>query len=240
MELYYVDKKNIFSTYVRITGTEAHHIMRVMRYKPGDMLFVADGDGNEYQTMIKQIDRKFIEAEIINQSRNARESTIKITLAQSIIKGNRMDFVIEKASGLGVYEIIPTITERTIASVSDKKSQRYQKLMLAAMKSSTQTRLPYLAKPIQFKKLLETVDDYNVTLLAWEDEKTNRLSNVISKNILNKILLIVGPEGGFTDNEIKIAKISGAKYFSLGLRRLRAETAAIAALSLLLYELQEM
>ena len=240
MELYYTDKKNIYSNHLLITGTEAHHISKVMRHKPDDIIFVTDGQDNEFQTIIKTIDKNYIRAEIINRTRKARETTTKITLAQSVIKGNHMDLIIEKATELGVYEFVPIVTERTIASVSDKKVQRYQKLMLSAMKSSTRTHLPSLSKLINFPKLLETIDIYDLVLLAYEEEATNcRLNSVLSKNLLSKVLLIIGPEGGFTQNEVQEAKAQGVRCFSLGPRRLRAETAAMTALSLVLYELKE-
>lgn len=240
MELYYTDKKNIFSTYLRITGAEAHHITRVMRHKPGDMLYVTDGEDNEFQTMIKTISNKTVEASIINRNRKARETRVNVTLAQSIIKGNHMNFIVEKATELGVQEIIPIITERTIARVSENKITRYQKIMLSAMKSSTRTHLPYFNKPIPFDRLLETTNSYDLSLLAWEDEKNNRLHTVLTDDYLNKVLLIIGPEGGFTEKEINEAKSYGIRCFMMGPRRLKAETAALAALSLLLYELKEM
>lgn len=240
MELYYTDSKNVFSNYLNIIGTEARYINKVMRHKTGDMIFVTDGMDNEYQTMITTIEKNCIEADIINKTRKVREITTKVTLAQSIIKGNHMDFIIEKATELGVYEIIPIITARTIASVSEKKVERYQKLMLAAMKTSTRTRLPHLTKPMAFDKLLDAISEYDLTILAYEEEKNNRLSDVLTKKILNKVLLIIGPEGGFSSSEIKTASERGIKCFSLGRRRLRAETAAISALSLLLYEQKEM
>ncbi len=241
MELYYTDKKNIYSNYLIITGSEAHHISKVMRHKSGERIFVTDGQDNEYQTMIKTIAKNNIIADIINKARKVRETTIKVTLAQSIIKGNHMDFIIEKTAELGVHDIIPVISERTIASVSEKKALRYQKLMLAAMKSSTRTHLPYFSKPTPFQKILESTDNYGLSLLAYEEEETkHRLSDILLQNMLRKVLLVIGPEGGFTQNEIQEAKAQGVKCFSLGPRRLRAETAALAALSLLLYELKEM
>jgi 16S rRNA (uracil1498-N3)-methyltransferase len=240
MELYYTDKKNIFSTYLRIIGSEAHHINRVMRHKIGDMIYVTDGIGNEYQTMINKMDKRMVEASVLNRNRNARETTVKITLAQSIIKGNHLDVVIEKATELGVAEIIPIITERTIASVSEKKAERYKKLILAAMKSSTRTLLPSLVKPMIFKNLLQQFKDSDLVVLAYEDEKNTRLPDVISNNMIKNVLLIIGPEGGFTEAEISEAKTCGAKCITIGARRLRAETASIAALSILLYQLKEM
>jgi 16S rRNA (uracil1498-N3)-methyltransferase len=241
MELYYTDKKNIYADYMLITGSEAHHISKVMRHKPDDIIYVTDGLDNEYQTVIKSIEKNSVKAEIFNRTRKARETTAKITLAQSVIKGNHMDDIIEKATELGVSEIQPIITARTIASLSDKKAQRYQKLMLSAMKTSTRTHLPCLSKLTDYQKLLETVDNYELALLAYEEEATNnRLKNILQHDYINKVLLIIGPEGGFNKEEVQKAKTRGVKCFSLGPRRLRAETAAITALSLLLYELKEM
>lgn len=239
MELYYTDKKNIFSNHLLITGTEARHICKVMRHKPGDIIFVTDGRDNEYQTMIKNIEKNCIKAEIINKARKSRETTTKVTLAQSIIKENHMELIVEKATELGIQEIIPIITERTIAAISDKKAQRHQKLILAAMKSSTRTHLPCLLKPMPFNKLLDTIDVYDLALLAYEEEKNQRLADVVPNDMLSKVLLIIGPEGGFSKNEIQKAQEHKAKCFTLGPRRLRAETAALSALSLLLYELKE-
>ncbi len=241
MELYYTDKKNILSNYLLITGSEAHHISKVMRHKPDDIIYVTDGQDNEYQTIIKKIEKNTIKAEIFNRTRKARETTAKVTLAQSVVKGNHMDDIIEKATELGVFEIQPIITDRTIASLSDKKAQRYEKLMLSAMKSSTRTHLPCLSKLINYQQLLETTDNYDLALLAYEEEATsNRLNNFVPQDLVSKVLLIIGPEGGFNNEEVQQAKKYGVKCFSIGPRRLRSETAAITALSLLLYELKEM
>ncbi|MEO0083555.1 MAG: RsmE family RNA methyltransferase [candidate division WOR-3 bacterium] len=240
MELYYTDKKNIGAKYLNIIGNEAHHIQKVMRHKIGDVIYVTDGEGTEYQVVITKIGNKNIEAEILTKNRKPREPKCQITLAASIIKGKHMDLVVEKATELGVYNILPVLTERTIARISEKKAERYQKIMLSAMKSSTRTYLPALLKPMKFDELLKTANNYDLAILAYEDEDTkNRLADTIKENLLHKVLLIIGPEGGFTAEEIKLAKQHNVRCFSLGLRRLRAETAAITALSLLLYELKE-
>jgi len=240
MELYFTDKKNIFSTYLKITGAEAHHISRVMRHKIGDMVYVTDGNGNEYQTMLKKIESKTIEASIINKTRNAREPLAKITLAQAMIKGSHFDLIIEKTTELGVHKIIPVKTERTIVSLSAHKLERFKKIILTAIKSSTRTHIPSLQKPTTLENLLPAFADYDLVVLAYEDEKKLRLADIIRDRIYTNILLIIGPEGGFTKNEIAQAQSFGAQPITIGARRLRAETAAIAALSILLYQLKEM
>ncbi|MEO0092517.1 MAG: RsmE family RNA methyltransferase [candidate division WOR-3 bacterium] len=239
MELYYTDKSNIFSNRLRISGQEAHHISRVMRHKIGDVIYVTDGEGNEYQCTIDKINND-IEANIVNVNRKAREPKLKVTLAQSIIKGFRMDIIIEKATELGISEIIPVITERTIAQVSEKKAERFKNIAFAAIKSSTRTLLPQISSPLTFSQLLNKINDYDLAILAWEEEKQKRLADIIGGRNFRKILLIIGPEGGFSKDEVQKTLNFGVKCFSLGPRRLRAETAAIAALSLLMYELKEM
>lgn len=240
MELYYTEPENIFTSFLRINGSEAHHISKVMRHKIGEMLYVTDGIGNEYQTMIKKIDNKLIEASILNQSRNTREPRVRISLAQSVIKISHMDLIVEKSTELGVHDIIPIISHRTIARISETKIERYQKVMMTAMKTSIRTHLPHISKSIKFNDLLQIFKNYDQVILAYEDEKKNRLADIISNNILNRILLIIGPEGGFTNEEIDQAINNNAKCITIGQRRLRSETAAIAALSLLLYQLKEM
>lgn len=239
MELYYTDKSNIYSNRLHIYGQEAHHISRVMRHKVGDVIYVTDGEGNEYQCTIDKINNH-IEANIVNINRKAREPKIKIALAQSVIKGFRMDIVIEKATELGVNEIIPVITDRTIAQVSERKVERFKNIAYAALKSSTRTLLPQISSPITFSQLLNRIYDYDLALLAWEEEKQHRLADIIPAQQFRKILLIIGPEGGFSEEEIQKTLKLGVRCFTLGPRRLRAETAAITALSLLMYELKEM
>lgn len=240
MELYFTDKKNIFSTYLRITGSEAHHISRVMRHKIGDMIYVTDGNGNEYQTVLKKIESRVIEAGIINKTRNAREPLAKITLAQAMIKAGHFELIIEKTAELGVHNIIPVKTERTITSLSANRLERLQKIILAAVKTSTRTHIPNLEQPTTLEKLCLTFANYDGVVLAYEDEKHLRLSDIIHDRSYKNILLLIGPEGGFTKNEIAQAQSCGARCVTFGERRLRAETAAIVALSILLYQLKEM
>lgn len=240
MELYYTPAKSIFSNYLRISGPEAHHILRVMRYKIGDLLYVTDGLGNEYQTIIKKIQDKTIEATIVNRTSNAREPIRKITLAQSIIKGNHFDFIVEKVTELGIQKIIPFISERTIASISDKKLERYQKIVLAAMKSSMRTYLPSITKPIKFSQLLTLFNSYDKVIFAYEEETAKKINDITFNDFIRNILLVIGPEGGFGKEEVIQAINLNAEIVSLGVRRLRAETAAVSALAILLAKLNEM
>ncbi|MBS4016175.1 MAG: RNA methyltransferase, partial [Candidatus Latescibacteria bacterium] len=120
------------------------------------------------------------------------------------------------------------------------KLERFKKIILTAIKSSTRTHIPSLQKPTTLENLLPAFADYDLVVLAYEDEKKLRLADIIRDRIYTNILLIIGPEGGFTKNEIAQAQSFGAQPITIGARRLRAETAAIAALSILLYQLKEM
>ncbi|MEO0072951.1 MAG: RsmE family RNA methyltransferase [candidate division WOR-3 bacterium] len=233
MELYYAPKSSIENNLIKITGEEFHHIKNVMRHKVGDVIYVTDGEGTEYRAEIEKITKTYIQLQILNKSIGQREPKIKVTLAQCLIKGNRMDIVIEKTTELGIYGIIPVVSHRTIARMTDNKKQHFQNIMISAMKSSTRTYLPKLHDEITYQDLLNTTNRYDLTLLGWEAETKLHLMDV-NLNNCNNILLITGPEGGFTDEEIALAKSKDIMLFSLGPRRLRAETASIMALSVIL------
>jgi 16S rRNA (uracil1498-N3)-methyltransferase len=239
MELYYTPRCNVTEKYLRITGEELHHVKNVMRHKIGDVIYVTDGEGIEYQAEITKIASQYLEAKILNKNYAPREPKVKITLAQCIIKGPRMDFVVEKATELGIYELIPVSSERTVAALTSNKLRRYQNIAISAMKSSLRTSLPRIQKLFSLKDVIGSASNYDLALMGWEEEKDTHLFN-ISKSNFNSLLLIIGPEGGFSSKEVLWAKENNILLFSLGARRLRAETAAIAALSVLLFKVQDL
>ncbi|MCS7258269.1 MAG: 16S rRNA (uracil(1498)-N(3))-methyltransferase [candidate division WOR-3 bacterium] len=238
MELYYTPKTNIENNIIKITGEEFHHIKNVMRHKVGDIIYITDGEGNEYKAEIEKITKTLIQAKVLNSSLGLREPKAKVTLAQCLIKGNRMDIAIEKATELGTYAILPVVSSRTIARLTENKKKHFRNIMISAMKSSTRTYLPKLYDEIAYQELLTTADNYDLALLGWEAETKLHLTEINFNNI-NTVLLIIGPEGGFTDDEIALANSKNITLFSLGPRRLRAETAAISALSIILAKMNE-
>lgn len=240
MELFYTEKKHITEHQIKITGEEAHHIATVLRYKKGERIYVTDGEGFEYRAVIDSVSEENVFCTIVSKARKPQEPLAQITLAQALIKAPKMDLLVEKTVELGVFEIIPVITQRSLPTMEgERKIKRLQRIAISAMKTSKRSILPTIREPINFNEMLAQVDHYQATYLAWEGERSKRIADLIAAHP-KRILLIIGPEGGFTQEEIDLANKIGVRTFSLGLRRLRSETAAISALSILLYELGEM
>jgi 16S rRNA (uracil1498-N3)-methyltransferase len=238
MEIFYATPDAIQGEQVKLGPKETRHIVRVLRHNVGDHVLVVDGKGIEYRCVITRIGRSEVLCDIVNRTRRAREPITEVTLAAGITKGTKMDTVVEMATELGIAQFVPLITTRTVARVTPARLRRYTSLAIAALKSSTRTMLPRI-RPVQdFESFLKESNRYDLKLIAHEGEAKSRLPDVIARSV-HRAVLIVGPEGGFTEAEIALSQAHGFRAFTMGPRRLRAETASIAALTMLLYELNE-
>lgn len=239
MDLFYTRPELVTSRTVRIIGDEARHIAKVMRYGPGDRVGVTDGQGLEYLVELSQVSEGLVTARILTRTSSPREPLSRITLAQGVVRGSRMEVLVELATELGVYEVIPMLTSRTSLNPSQARIERWQRIACAAMKSALRSILPKIHPPLGFREVLELSKGYQLSVMAWEGESQDHLRDLVGERP-RRILLMVGPEGGFSPDEVSAARGSGVKTFSLGLRRLRSETAGVAAVALLLHELEEM
>jgi 16S rRNA (uracil1498-N3)-methyltransferase len=218
-----------------ITGSDVHYLKDVLRIKPGDEIEILDGIGTIYLAKINNIQKDKIKLDIIRSSQSETEPEVEITLAQSLPKAKKMDFIIQKCTELGVSEIIPVITERSISK--GEKTARWQKIAIEAAEQSGRASIPKVASLIDFKSLLKKAKEFDLALIPWEMEKTNRLKTILQKSSFRNIIMLIGPEGGFSSQEIAEAKTAGFIPISLGKRILRAETAGMAMLSMMMYEL---
>lgn len=231
-----------------ITGREAviteegtiHYLTRVLRLREESKITLLDGEGNQYLSRITGIEKEKIRAEI--EKREAlKASPIRLTLYQSLIKAKRFDWLIQKAIELGVSRIIPVISKYSLVALSkeefSKKRERWQKIAQSATLQSGQGIPPKIGEVISFSNSCEKALLEETSFIFWEEEKGN-LKTILRRYLKAKrIALFVGPEGGFDREEIKEAKEKGIIPVSLGYRRLRSETAAIAGISNILYEL---
>jgi 16S rRNA (uracil1498-N3)-methyltransferase len=236
MDYFYSPPKNITNDIVIIDDDEFNHLVHVMRKKEGDTVRIVDGVGNAYDVTLLTLKKKTAIGKIYNTYSKHNEPTIEVSLAAGVLKNpSRFDFLVEKATELGVKEIIPLKTERTIPSHA--KTERWQKLALAAMKQSCRSYLPLVHPLTPLSSVLHACSTYKIVLIAHKnDEQTTvPIRNSISDG---RVLLLVGPEGGFSDEEFAHARVAGCIPLSLGIRRLRTETAAIVALSLVMNELE--
>jgi 16S rRNA (uracil1498-N3)-methyltransferase len=231
MEFFYVQTEDISRDECVLRGDESKHLARVLRKKEGETVFLTDGNGRMFETVIDQIAMSTTVCRIEAVHREYNEMQTAVTLAVSPLKNpGRFDFLIEKVTELGVRRIIPLMTERTISHRD--KQERLQKIALAAMKQSGRSRLPEIAQAVTFDELLKMKGNYEFACIPHEQtEAVKSLQSAIQNHpALKSVLITIGPEGGFSDGEIQKAESAGFIPVLLGVRRLRTETAAIAAL----------
>lgn len=249
MSKFFINKSDISGGNINITGEDASHIKRVLRLKAGDNLTLCDGISMDYNCVIEKTDVNVVTLRIICSSFSNTEPKIDVTLYQGIPKSDKFDYIIQKNVELGVKSIVPVITERTIVKIENdsdgiKKAARWQKIAFEAAKQCNRGIIPKVELPILFNKALEKMSDFQLKIIPYEKENKNGLKSILNEYIINtagnnglKAAIIIGPEGGFTEDEIREAKEKGAHSVTLGPRTLRTETAGVNVLSILMYEL---
>lgn len=228
-EFFYAPPENFAGEFVELTGDEHHHLTRVLHHKIGDRITVVDGAGNAaVDGEIVFSDRAITRIKFHTITKNLGEPAVHLTLAQAVPKGARFDWVVEKATEIGVSAFIPLLSEHGEVQPGSGKTERWRRLVLAAMKQSCRSVWPEVNEPTPFFELCQTIKNFDLALLAHPTEN-DILKDLASKAMSQKALLMVGPEGGFTEEEIDAAQKSGCKLLSLGPRRLRSETAGLVA-----------
>jgi 16S rRNA (uracil1498-N3)-methyltransferase len=235
---FFISPDQVQGSRVVITGDDVRHIGLVLRMKAGEELLLADGTGLEYTVRIADTSKTAVSAEITNQSKKEIPSP-RITLCQGLPKSDKMDFIVQKATELGVSGIVPLATERTIVKIRDeeKRISRWQKIAREAAMQSSRLDIPKIAPVVVFKDFLRTQNSELSTLLLfpWE-EGTEPIKKILTENPAAKnVIVLIGPEGGFSPAEAALAKSRGFHAVSLGPNILRTETAAVAVLSMIGY-----
>jgi 16S rRNA (uracil1498-N3)-methyltransferase len=237
---FFISLDQISSPRISIVGEDMRHIATVLRMQTGDELLLCDGKGTEYAVKITRVERSGITTEIIGQSKRELRYP-RITLGQGLPKSDKMDLIVQKATELGVAGIVPLVTERAIVKVRDeeKRIARWQKIAREAAMQSSRPDIPKVLSIRRFDDYLRTMDPPRagtLFLLPWE-EGTEPIKNVLRQNpAVNSIIVLIGPEGGFSTKEAESARGRGFHLVSLGPNILRTETAAIAVLSMIGYE----
>jgi 16S rRNA (uracil1498-N3)-methyltransferase len=237
MARFFLPKKMIEGRRGTVVGDELAHLRKVLRLEPGDRFTVFDDTGWEHEAVVRSFSAQRGDIDILRSYQPERESALEITLAVGLTKGEKMDFVVEKATELGVLNIVPFTSTYTVPKLDDRKAQarteRWKKIAVSAAKQSGRTRLPKVRAVCEFQELLGEAWDDMVKLFFWEKEGQQMLKQVYdSESDARAVLLAIGPEGGFSTEEANLAQRHGFRLVQLGPRILRAETAAIVALSL--------
>jgi 16S rRNA (uracil1498-N3)-methyltransferase len=221
--------------YAVLTGREFHHLRHVLRLNRGDHLILCDETGREHQGTITTLSSTRAEITLTSSSVSVAPPFV-LTLAQGLLKGQKMDWVIEKATELGVHRIVPFFSSFTVAHLPAERQEerlaRWQRIAQSAAKQSGNPP-PFIAAPHSFQELLAIVPQEAGRILLYEKEKTVILKSIVrSHSVFPALWIIVGPEGGFAAEEVADARAAGFHIVGLGTRTLRAETASIVAVTL--------
>jgi 16S rRNA (uracil1498-N3)-methyltransferase len=221
---------------LRLDEKASHHLARVLRVETGDEVSVFNGEGGEYPAVIRAVTKKFVEVELLSFLNRDVESPVKISLAQGIARGEKMDFIIQKAVELGVSEIFPLTTERCNVRLDQEREQKrmlhWQAVVISACEQSGRNRLPVMHAPMPFKAWIAQCGAEQKYILSPHVE--NKLT--ITPEKPTTLAILVGPEGGLSDSEMLAAAGRGFNALNLGPRVLRTETAALAALAVLQFQ----
>ncbi|MDC3237153.1 16S rRNA (uracil(1498)-N(3))-methyltransferase [bacterium] len=219
-----------------ITGQDAKHIFKVLRKKKDDHIEVTDGKGKDYNSIILNVTQESIEIKIIEKFNSVTESFIDITLCSGMLKDKKMDFVIKHITQLGVQKWIPFFCERSIPSPDiikiKKRKKRWESIAKESLKQCSRSCLPQISDPLNFETLMRQSENHDLKIAFWE--KSNQKIKTSQSSVTpKKIIILIGPEGGFSKKEIITAKEKGFLSYSLGPRILRAETASIASCTII-------
>ncbi len=236
----FIPSEFIEKSYIKLTDRKTiHYIIDVLRLKEGDFVEIFDGKGNEYSGLIREAKPKEVLIEILKKELISKRMRPEIILFQAISKKNSFEFILGKATELGVSEIIPIITERTVPDVSKKaelKLRRWQSIIEGAVGQCGRIDTPRLSKPISFEEAMKAPNEKELILFACIDKNTKRLKDVLRGKDPERVILFVGPEGDFSRKEVLRAKEAGYNLVSLGDNILRVETAVINLISIIRYE----
>lgn len=224
---------------LELSGDKSHYLSVVLRSAPGDTLIVTGTDGSSFHARISAFVKKTAQIDILDRCEPIPESKLRIILLQGLLKGEKMDLVIQKATELGVSQVMPVITERSLVRET-RKLDRWRKIAEEAARQSGRASIPEIAEPQDLLTSVKNADTTSLRIIFWEQGGDPFSSVLRAAAGSDRIILCTGPEGGFSGAEVSAANAEGFRTASLGQRILRAETAAIAVVSIAQYVLGDL
>lgn len=240
MARFYVPRPKIEEGLLKIEGEEVRHIRKVLRLRTGDEIVVFDGSAGEYRGTIVEESPSAVVIKVRDILSSATESGLEVTLAQSLLKGEKMDYLIQKATELGVQKILPFLSSRSIPLLDRSKrigrQRRWEKIAIGAAKQCGRVVVPKIGAIQEYSEMIGSASPDSLLFILWEREGAE-LKDVFKRfQGKKRIFFVVGPEGGMTGQEVEEAKGKGFIPVTLGRRILRSETASLCLLSILQYE----
>ncbi|MBR1925655.1 MAG: 16S rRNA (uracil(1498)-N(3))-methyltransferase [Clostridia bacterium] len=235
--IFFVDKTNINGDFITILGQEHIHLTKVLRKGVGEQILTASQNYN-YVCKIVKIEKKQTVCKIISKEKIV-EDIPDVTLFQAVLKGEHMDFLIQKATELNVKKLVPFLSEFVVVKPDEKKLERYNRISQEACKQSGRKRVMEIQNILSFEGLKQELKNYDQIIFAYENSRVSAKETLKELNLGQKIALIVGSEGGFSEKEVKELEALNAKVVSLGKNILRGETAGLTLTSIVMFCLNQ-
>jgi len=227
---------------VRVTGREAHHLLRVLRVTSGDVVTCFDGKGSEARAVVEELSRGELTLRLEKKVHRAPPA-VRVCLGVSIPGGGKWDQIVSQAAQMGVSEIFPLLTVRGVVKISlkeiEKKLGHWARIAVESAKQSGISWVPVVHPAVPWSKWVSSLEEYDLALIATPEGPHEEVRTLLSSRTPRRLLLLIGPEGDFSPEEIRQAVQHGAHRISLGPVVLKCETAAVAALSILFFLLRE-
>ena len=218
-------------------GEDAHHAGRVLRLRPGEAVTLCDGAGTDHDCVVETVEKEAVVCRVQRSHPAETEPKQHLTLCMALPKGDKMDFIVQKAVELGVHEIVPYLSKNCVSrpDKTEKKVERWQRIAVEAAKQCGRGFLPKVCAVVTTAQAVERAAQCETALFFYENERETGLRDALESGVGRTVSLMIGPEGGFAPEEVEMAAQAGLRSVSLGTRILRCETAPVAALAAVLY-----
>lgn len=243
MHRFFIDPRQLQGETARVTGEDVAHMTRVLRLRAGDLVTLCDGAGMDYEAKLRSLGKEEILLDVVSAQPSRGEPRHRVTLYQGLPKAGKMELILQKSVELGLYSLVPVLSQRSVVKLTakefEKKRVRYQRVAYEAAKQARRGIVPQVRPLAAFSDA--ALARHDLLLIADEEEEAVSLKAILqSHRDALDIGLVVGPEGGLERGEVAALTAAGGRCVSLGPRILRTETAGMAALAMILYELGDM
>lgn len=241
MHRFFVAPESIREDRVVLRGPTVHQIRDVLRMHPGEEIMLLDNSGATYRAELVMVERDIVRGRVIERSQLHSEPATKITLYQGLLKGQKFDWVLQKGTELGITAFVPVFCHRSVVGsaqdIGHTRTERWERIIAEAAEQAGRAVLPRLSPALLFADACRSAAEGRLSVIPWENEHSTGLRQALADHPnLPSINLLIGPEGGFAEEEIELARAAGIIPVSLGPRILRAETAGLVAGAAILYQ----
>ena len=245
MHHFFVTPQQVDGEQIRMEGSDVNHMKNVLRMKVHEKVEISDGQKKKYICEVASYEEGSAVLQILEEMEADTELSSRLYLFQGLPKGDKMELIVQKAVELGVYQIVPVAMKRSVVRLDDKKAakkiERWNAIAESAAKQAGRSRIPEVKLPVSYKEALKMAQELDITLLPYELADGMKQSKELIHGIESgqSVGIFIGPEGGFEPDEVDAAIENGARVITLGRRILRTETAGLATLAVLMFELEQ-